>query len=72
MFLLVSHEGEKVWGEKRIGNKVDMIGHDTRKLEGWKFPKLGDLEKYQTNRGLNLGMLDEIEVRELVCGVSSE
>ena len=25
MSLLVSHEGEKVWGEKRIGNKVDMV-----------------------------------------------
>ena len=44
----------------------------TRKLEGWKFPKLEELEKYQANIGLNLGMLNEIEVRELVCGVSSE
>ena len=125
MSLLVSHEGEKVWGEKRIGNKVDMVAqivgfkhrmnngrdqicmqryltwvsksgldmptmlnleqflpvdaplldylvHDTRKLEGWKYPKLKDLEKYQSNRGLSLGIMKEIEVKELVCGVSSE
>ena len=25
MSMLVSQEGEKVWGEKRIGNKVDMV-----------------------------------------------
>ena len=125
MSLLLIHTGEKVWGEKRIGNKVAMIGqivgfqpkintgkdqvcmqryitrvsktgldmptmltlelflpvgaplldfliHNTRKLEGWKYPKLEELEKYQANRGLNLSMLDKIEVRELVCGVSSE
>ena len=51
---------------------LDHLVHDTRKLEGWKYPKLKDLEKYQSNRGLSLGMLEEIEVRELVCGVSSE
>ena len=125
MSLLLTHAGEKVWGEKRIGSKVAMIGqivgfqpkintgkdqvcmqryitrvsktgldmptmltleqflpagaplldfliHDTRKLEGWKYPKLAELEKYQVYRGLNLSMLNKIEVRELVCGVSSE
>ena len=125
MSLLLTHTGEKVWGEKRVGSKVAMIReiigytpkintgrdqinmqryitrvsktgldmptiltmeqflpagaplldfliHDSRKLEGWKYPKLEDLEKYQANRGLNLGMLNEIEVRELTCGVSSD
>ena len=51
---------------------LDFLIHDMRKPEGWKFPKLEELEKYQANRGLNLSMLNEIEVRELVCGVSSE
>ena len=51
---------------------LDFLIHDTRKLKGWKYPKLEELEKYQANRGLNLSMLNEIEVRELVCGVSSE
>ena len=51
---------------------LDYLVHDTRRPEGWKYPKLKDLESYQSNQGLNLGMLKEIEVRELVCGVSSE
>ena len=125
MSMLIVQNGEKVWGEKRIGNKVDMLAqvvgyrhkintggdskcmktyltrisksgldmptmmnleqflpadaplldhlvYDYKKPEGWKYPKLEDLKIYQSNRGLNLGMLKEIEVRELVCGVSSE
>ena len=125
MSLLVSHRGEKVWGEKRVGSKVEMVAqivgfrpkintgrdtscmdvylnrvsrsgldmptmmtqeqflpagaplldflaYDTRKPEGWKYPKAENLEYYQNNRGLSLEMLKEIEVRELVCGVSSE
>ena len=47
---------------------LDYLVHDTRRPEGWKYPKLKDLESYQSNRGLNLGMLKEIVVRELVCG----
>ena len=125
MSLLNPQDGEKVWGEKRIGNKVNMIAqvvgfrhrintgrdqtcmqkylsrvsktgldmpsmlrseqflpvdaplldylvYDVKKPEGWKYPKLKELEGYQSNRGLNLGMLKEIEVKELVCGVSSD
>ena len=47
---------------------LDFLAYDTRKPEGWKYPKVEDLEYYQSNRGLNLGMIKEIEVRELVCG----
>ena len=125
MSMLIVQDGEKVWGEKRIGNKIDMLAqiagykhkintggdqkcmhryltrvskfgldmptmlnlkqflpadapllvhlvNDAKKPEGWKYPRLKDLKKYQSNRGLNLGMLKEIEVRELVCGVSLE
>jgi len=124
MRMLIPQCGEKVWGEKRIGNKVDMIsemigykpkinrGRDeacmekylgrvsrsgldrpsmlhkdqflpaeaplldylvesTRHGDGWKYPRVEDLSDYQDNRGLNLEMLQQIEVRELVCGVSS-
>ena len=125
MSMLIPQEGDQVWGEKRIGNKVDMIAglvgfrhrintgrdqacmqkylsrvsksglymprmlrlkqflsadaplldylvYDVKKPEGWKYPKLKELELYQSNRGLSLKMLEEIEVRELVCGVSPE
>ena len=123
--LLIPQEGEKVWGEQRKANKVDMLSklvgyrhrintkkdnsymtkyltrvdlkgldkpdylrmkeflpadaplldflvEDTKGLDGWKYPKLNELLFYQDNRGLSLKMLEEIEVRELVCGVSSE
>ena len=123
--LLIPQEGEKVWGEKRKANKVEMLGQlvryrhkintgkddiymrkyltkvskmglnkpdylrtkeflpidaplvdflieDTTGLDGWKYPKLDELKYFQENRGLNLGMLAEIEVRELVCEVSSD
>ena len=33
---------------------LDFLIHDTRKLVGWKYPKLEELERYQANRGLNL------------------
>ncbi len=42
---------------------------DTKRVDGWKFPKLEELEKYQRYRGLSLDMLGRIEIRELVCGV---
>jgi len=125
MTMLIPQEGEKVWGEKRPGNKVDMIAEivgyrhrintgrdqacmqryitrvsragldqpsvlnsrqflpvdaplldflveDAKGVEGWRYPKLDDLKLYQAERGLNLKMLDRIEVRELVCWVSSD
>ena len=115
--MLVVQNREKVWGEKRIGNKVDMLAHvvgyrhkintrgDSRCMKTYltriskseldmptrmnleqflpldaplldhlvyDYKKLEDLKMYQSNRGLNLGMREEIEVRELICGVSSE
>ena len=50
---------------------LDFPMEDTKRTDSWKYPKLEELEKYQRYRGLNLEMLDRIEVRELVCGVSS-
>ena len=50
---------------------LDFRMEDTKRTDSWKYPKLEELEKYQRYRGLNLEMLDRIEVRELVCGVSS-
>ena len=44
---------------------------DVKRVDGWKYPRLEDLEFYQKNRGLNLEMLKQIEDKELVCGVSS-
>lgn len=115
----------KGWGEKRNGNKVDMLGEligyppeinrnvdnpcmeqylrgvskmdwivplfyprnnsltaeaplldfmveEVKKKDGSKYPKLEDLQDYQLHRGLSLEMMEKVEVKELVCGVSSE
>ena len=50
---------------------LDFLVEDTKRIDAWKYPKLEELEKYQRFRGLSLKMLERIEVRELVCGVSS-
>ena len=50
---------------------LDFLVEDTKRSDAWKYPKLEELEKYQKFRGLNLSMLERIETRELVCGVSS-
>jgi len=50
---------------------LDFLVEDTKRIDAWKYPKLEELEKYQRIRGLDLKILDRIEVRELVCGVSS-
>lgn len=50
---------------------LDFLVEDTKRTDAWKYPKLEELERYQKIRGLNLQMLDRIEVRELICGVSS-
>jgi len=51
---------------------LDYLTENVRAGAGWKYPKLEDLESYQSNRGLSWDMLDQVEVRELICGVSSE
>ncbi len=50
---------------------LDFLVEDAKRIDAWKYPRLEELEKYQRIRGLDLKMLDRIEVRELVCGVSS-
>ncbi len=50
---------------------LDFLVEDAKRVDAWSYPKLGELEKYQRIRGLNMKMLERIEVRELVCGVSS-
>ena len=51
---------------------LDYLENDISNSEGWKFPKVEDLRSFQSHRGLSWKMKDEVEVRELVCGVSSE
>ena len=36
-----------------------------------KYPRLYDLKKFKQKQGLKYSVLDEIEVKEIICGVSS-
>ena len=51
---------------------LDFLVEETKKIDGWKYPRLEELELFQSRRGLSLDMLDQIEVRELVCGIRSQ
>ena len=51
---------------------LDYLEQDISNSEGWMFPKLEDLRSFQAHRGLSWKMKDEVEVRELICGVSSD
>ena len=51
---------------------LDYLTEDVRNSEGWMYPKLDDLLSFQSHRGLSWSMTQEIEVRELICGISSE
>ena len=45
---------------------LDFLVEDAKRIDGWRYPKLEELEKYQRIRGLNMKLLDRIEVRELI------
>ena len=38
---------------------------------GWKYPKLQELRRFQEKRGLSYSVLDDVEVHEIICGVST-
>ena len=51
---------------------LDYLVEDVKNSEGWMFPKLEDLKSFQSHRGLSWNMTQEVQVKELICGVSSE
>jgi len=51
---------------------LDYLEDNISKSEGWMFPRIEDLRSFQNHRGLSWKMKEEVEVRELVCGVSSD
>ena len=50
---------------------LDFLTSETEGSAGWKYPRLVDLKEFQENQGLTYSVLDEVEVREIMCGVSS-
>ena len=51
---------------------LDFLTVETEGSTGWKYPKLKELRSYQDNRGLTFSVLEEFEVREIICGVSTQ
>ena len=51
---------------------LDFLVAEARALEDWKYPRQEDLIKYQEQRSLSYDMLDSIEVREIMMGVSTK
>ena len=50
---------------------LDFLTVETEGPTGWKYPRLEDLRKYQSNRGLTFSVLEEVKVREIICGIST-
>ena len=48
-----------------------IIATDTEGPTGWKYPKLQELRRFQEKQGLTYSVLDEVEVKEIICGVFS-
>ena len=51
---------------------LDFLAVETEGSAGWKYPRLEELRSYQENRGLTFSVLEEVEVREIICGISTQ
>ena len=51
---------------------LDFLTVDTEGSTGWKYPRLEELKFYQANRGLTFSVLEEVEVRKIICGISTQ
>ena len=43
-----------------------------QQVDDWKLPSQGQLEDFRKDRGLSMGMLNQVEVREIVVGSTDE
>ena len=50
---------------------VDFLAVGLHSGAGWKYPSLKTILGIQQNRGLSFQMLNDVEVKEIVAGVSS-
>ena len=49
---------------------LDYLATDTEGHTGWKYPKIEELRKFQQKQGLTYSVLEDVEVQEIICGVS--
>ena len=50
---------------------LDYLTIETKGSTGWKYPKLQELRSFQQKQGLTYSVLEDVEVREVICGISS-
>ena len=50
---------------------VDFLSICIHSGAGWKYPSVDTIHRIQKNRGLSYQMLGDVEVKEIVSGVSS-
>ena len=50
---------------------LDYLTVETEGSTGCKYPKLQELRRFQKKLGLTYSVLEEVEVREVICGFSS-
>ena len=51
---------------------LDYLTVDSEGSAGWKYPRLQELRKlFQQKEGLTYSALEDVEVKEIICGISS-
>ena len=50
---------------------LDYLTVEIKGSTGWMYPKLQELRRFQQKRGLTYSVLEDVEVREVICGISS-
>ena len=51
---------------------LDFLSVHMQQVDDWKLPSQGQLEDFRKDRGLSMGMLNQVEVREIVVGSTDE
>ena len=51
--------------------QAPLLDYLTEGSTGWKYPRLQELRKFQQKRSLTYSVLEDIEVRKIICGISS-
>ena len=49
---------------------LDYLNIETKGSTGWKYPKLQELRRFQQKQGVTYSVLEDVEVREVICGIS--
>ena len=50
---------------------LDFLTVEDKGSTGWKYPKLQELRRFQQKRGLTYSVLENVEVKEVICGICS-